>query len=82
MESLMSRAIPAGAILGAIAVTTLIGTEIVSVLAAAVWAVTGLLHLGPATTFVLAIAAGLPGLVSVGLLAILAINAEVDLQES
>lgn len=66
--------------LSAVPVTLLIGVELLSVAAAVVWALSGSLGLGPTATYVLAILFGIPCLVVLFKVAIMAFESEMELK--
>lgn len=65
--------LPIGSLFGVVSVTTLIGVELVAAVGVFAWALSGLLNLNDAASYVLAVIVGIPTLsvvVKVGRLAI------------
>ncbi len=73
--------ITAMALLGFAGVFAFVTTEVVATFAAALWAATGLLHLGHVATIAMAILLGIPALWAIAMTARLAWQAEIAGQD-
>ncbi|MCR4269141.1 hypothetical protein [Nitratireductor sp. ZSWI3] len=74
----MTRIYTFGTLWAAAAITLFIASEIVTVWAAATWALAGLMKFGLAGTLLLALGLGLPGLFAILRVGLLALEAETD----
>lgn len=74
----MKRAINFWSLLGFIAVSVFVATEIIAAAVAAVWSISGLLSLGTFPTIVLGTLVGVPSLYGIVMTTILAFQSETD----
>jgi hypothetical protein len=79
-KSMKRNVISFQGVLGAASVTMLIGVELLSAAAAIVWALSGSLRLGSTSSIVLSVIVGIPCLVVLIKVAIMAVESEMELK--